>query len=163
MMNHHHSAVTAAALAVIGLLAACSPADPESPRTTTAPTTAPAEVETGPSPAAADASDGTCPDEAELADQENHEPAGWPAGYDEGENLPNPECHPDFIPLAEWEHQDSECTDPVAHRPIPTDEELIADGQQTVPVLDRWRMEWEASSVRAEWTPPAEGESCQGH
>lgn len=44
-----------------------------------------------------------CTDEAALAANADHEPAGWPAEHQPGEPLPNPECHPDFIEKHEWE------------------------------------------------------------
>lgn len=35
-----------------------------------------------------------CTDEDALAANAGHQPAGWPAEWEEGEPLPDPECHP---------------------------------------------------------------------
>lgn len=87
-----------------------------------------------------------CTDEAALAANADHEPAGWPAGHQPGEPLPNPECHPDFIEVHEWELFD------VFH--------ACCEGAQTsTAVTDRnatdqseFKVLWGQSQSRANWS-----------
>lgn len=117
----------------------------------------PSEVEP---PGEAEAED--CPDgQSDLPDEA--EPAGWPQDWEEGEPLPETACHPDFIPLETWEHSDSQCMDPVAHGTLLTDEELAEMGEEPMDPDARLEAEWEASQLRASWSPPAEGEDCYGY
>lgn len=104
-----------------------------------------------------------CTDGEALRANEGHQPAGWPSGIAEGEDLPDPECHPDFIELPTWEHYHSNCMHPRAHGTLGTDEDLERAGQAPMSEQERWAAEWEASEIRSWWTPPAEGEPCLGH
>ncbi|GAA4833754.1 hypothetical protein [Garicola koreensis] len=101
----------------------------------------------------------TCTDPEAIEANEGHEPAGWPAGVAEGEELPDPECHPDFIELPTWEHYHSTCMDPIAHGTA-----LPPEHPQSTASEEEYRsFAWEASQMRSWWTPPAEGEDCYGH
>lgn len=88
-----------------------------------------------------------CTDEAALAANAGHEPAGWPAEREPGDPLPNPECHPDFIEVHEWEHYDTFYA--------------CCEGPQTsIAVTDRNATEqsefkrlWGQSQSRANWSP----------
>lgn len=104
-----------------------------------------------------------CSDGEALRANEGHEPAGWPTSVAEGEDLPDPECHPDFIELPTWEHYHSTCMHPQAHGTLGTDEDLERSGQDPMSEQERWEREWEASEIRSWWTPPVEGEPCLGH
>ncbi|GEM_PF-4350127 len=99
----------------------------------------------------------------EYSVPEGYEPAGWPQGWEEGDPLPDPDCHPDFIALEAWEHHDAQCMDPIAHGTLATDEELEEMGEDPMAPEERLEAEWEASEIRAWWSPPAEGEDCYGH
>ena len=103
-----------------------------------------------------------CPD-GQTDHPDEAEPAGWPQDWEEGEPLPETACHPDFIPLETWEHADSQCMDPVAHGTLLTDEELEEMGEEPMDPDVRLEAEWEASQLRASWSPPAEGEECHGY
>lgn len=96
----------------------------------------------------------TCTDSEAIEANEGHEPAGWPQSWSEGQELPDPECHPDFIELGSWEHYHDSCMHPQAHGTVVPGSMTEHDYRAAV---------WEASEIRSWWTPPAEGEDCYGH
>lgn len=128
----------------------------------------PANSEGQQGPSAADGppgpqlADSVCTDETALAANADHEPAGWPAGHQEGEPLPDPECHPDFIELANWEHYYADCMHPLAHGHAPGSDSR-EPGENPRADQRRWAFEWEASELRSWWTPPAADQDCFGH
>lgn len=48
-----------------------------------------------------------CDDPEALAENEGHEPAGWPQDWDGEGAMPEPECHPDYIEMLEWDQFES--------------------------------------------------------
>lgn len=88
-----------------------------------------------------------CTDEAALAANAGHEPAGWPAERQSGEPLPNPLCHPDFIEMLAWDHYDEfmACCEGLQNGT--TMMPPGADDQRVFGAL------WEASQERADWSP----------
>lgn len=96
----------------------------------------------------------TCTDPAAIEANAENTPAGLPAGWAEGEALPDPECHPDYIELSGWEYEDSTCMDPIAHGTV--DPRGLSEEEYRA-------AEWEASEARATWTPPSDDEDCSGH
>ncbi|NDK32433.1 hypothetical protein [Nesterenkonia haasae] len=89
-----------------------------------------------------------CTDQAALEENAGHHPAGWPADWEEGEPLPDPECHPDFIEIYQWDQfgEFHACW-----------EGLETSSLVRVPSLsdqDVYDSEWERSQLRAEWENP---------
>lgn len=88
-----------------------------------------------------------CTDEAALAANADHEPAGWPADHQPGEPLPSPLCHPDFIETMGWEHYDefSACCEGLQNGTIMLPPS--ANEQRVYAAL------WDQSQARADWSP----------
>lgn len=88
-----------------------------------------------------------CTDEAALAANAGHQPAGWPAGHKEGDPLPSPECHPDFIEMLAWEHYDEFmacCEGP------PNGTTMLSPDASEQRVYEAL---WNVSQERADWSP----------
>lgn len=89
-----------------------------------------------------------CTDSEALAANADHEPAGWPQDRAEGEPLPDPECHPDFIEVYAWDRFDEfhACwegpeTSSMVRTPDMSDQDV-------------YDSEWERSQMRADWEMP---------
>lgn len=99
-----------------------------------------------------------CTDSEAQAANEGHDPAGWPQDWNEGEPLPDPECHPDFIEVLSWDRYDefSACWEG------PETSTLVRTADMTE--QDVYHSVWEQSQARADWEVPAsdEGEPPEG-
>lgn len=89
-----------------------------------------------------------CTDPEALAANEGHEPAGWPQDWEEGEPLPDPECHPDFIEIYAWDQFD---TFFACWEGPETGSMVRTPGMSDQDVYDA---EWDSSQLRAEWEQP---------
>ncbi|WP_120004797.1 hypothetical protein [Nesterenkonia muleiensis] len=89
-----------------------------------------------------------CSDPDELAANEGHEPAGWPQDRAEGEPLPDPECHPDFIEVYAWDT----FSDFYACWEGPETSSMVRTPSMSD--QDVYDAEWERSQLRAEWEVP---------
>ncbi|MBO0596604.1 hypothetical protein I2485_06905 [Nesterenkonia sp. E16_7] len=144
--KNHTSVLAAAALGGL-LLTACTgvEATPDADEGTVAPPRAAAPID---DPAHThEEVTVECSDPEALAANEGHAPAGWPQGWDETGPMPDPECHPDFIEVRNWEYL----------------EEFEGEGIETSTLTrsasatdDSVNAQlWEQSLARAEWSPSA--------
>ncbi|GAA1803286.1 hypothetical protein GCM10009771_02020 [Nesterenkonia flava] len=88
-----------------------------------------------------------CSDPSALAANAGHVPAGWPQNWTEGEPLPDPECHPDFIEMRAWDLFDEFH---LCCEGLETSTVIRHPGMSEQEIYDR---HWEASRARAEWEP----------
>lgn len=154
--RHHRSTLAAAALAVVGLLAAGCGQDTGKDESGEANNVAPSASPSDEAEAAAETVSWeqgeeitvTCDDPDARVSQEDHDPAGMPQDWEEGTPLPDPECHPDFIEVREWDRLDEfqpcwegEETSTLVMSPGMTDEDVH-------------EQLWHQSSLRAEWEWP---------
>lgn len=88
-----------------------------------------------------------CTDEAALAANADHEPAGWPSDHQQGDPLPSPLCHPDFIEMLEWKHYHEfmACCEG-----LPNGTTMVAPGASEQRV---YQALWDQSQARADWSP----------
>lgn len=97
-----------------------------------------------------------CSDPAALAANEGHEPAGWPAGVASGDPLPDPECHPDFIEVHEWDRFDE------FHACFEGPETSTAIRTSDMSDAEANRILWDQSQARANWEWPQNEEPFWG-
>lgn len=88
-----------------------------------------------------------CTDDETLAANAGHDPVGWPADHQRGEPLPNPQCHPDFIEVHEWELFD------VFHACCEGAQTSTAVTQRSWDEQREFEVLWGQSRARANWSP----------
>ncbi|GAA4827484.1 hypothetical protein [Garicola koreensis] len=153
---YHRSTLGVAALAVVGMLASgCGEGagtdEPREVNDASSTESLSAEAEDAAETASWEQGEEitvTCDDLDALASHEDREPAGLPHEWEEGTPLPDPECHPDFIEVREWDRLDEfracwegEETSTLIMSPGMTDEDVH-------------EYLWHQSSLRAEWEWP---------
>lgn len=91
-----------------------------------------------------------CDDEQALTSNEGYETSGWPQDWDGEGSMPDPECHPDYIEILEWDHFEAfhACWDG------PETSTLGIEGISDE--ADRRSSLWEMSQRRADWEPKAD-------
>lgn len=88
-----------------------------------------------------------CTDPEMLDELEDHDPAGWPQEWEDGDPLPDPECHPDYIEIEAWEHREEFS----AHREGIETSTPVRSPDMTD--QDMYEILWEASEARDSWRP----------
>lgn len=162
---HHTTPLAIATLAGL-LLTACASGGDETEENATTQSATPTATSTagaGESTEAWDPADPEneltvhCTDADALPENADREPTGWPQDWEEGEPMPDPECHPDFIEVESWALYEEfmACwegpeTGTAVREPDMTDQ-------------DTYEILWSQSRDRAEWEiPRGDGAPVEG-